>query len=66
MVSEEDAMHPMFAELFMKPDEDLEAGTGVGFAGRGGLVSSGLFPRPAVRPVGPGAPRPREGQRDHP
>ena len=26
MVSEEDAMHPMFAELFMKPDEELEAG----------------------------------------
>jgi hypothetical protein len=23
---EEDAMHPMFAELFMKPDELLEAG----------------------------------------
>ena len=26
MVSGEDAMHPMFAELFMKPDEELEAG----------------------------------------
>jgi hypothetical protein len=26
MVSEEDAMHTMFAELFMKPDEELEAG----------------------------------------
>jgi hypothetical protein len=25
MVSEEDAMHPMFAELFLKPDEELEA-----------------------------------------
>jgi hypothetical protein len=25
MVSGEDAMHPMFAELFMKPDEELEA-----------------------------------------
>ena len=25
MVSEEEAMHPMFAELFMKPDEELEA-----------------------------------------
>jgi hypothetical protein len=40
--------------------------TGAGFAGRGGLVSSGPFLRPAVRQVGPGAPQPREGQRDHP
>jgi hypothetical protein len=40
--------------------------TGAGFAGRGGPVSSGLFPWPAGRQVSPGAPRPREGQRDHP
>jgi hypothetical protein len=39
--------------------------TGVA-AGRGGPVSSGPFPRPAVRQVSPGALRPREGQRDHP
>ena len=40
--------------------------TGVGFVGRGGPVSSGPFPRSAARQVCPGAPRPREGQRDHP
>jgi hypothetical protein len=40
--------------------------TAVGVAGRGGPVSSGLFPRPAVRQASPGAPPPREGQRDHP
>jgi hypothetical protein len=39
--------------------------TGAGFAGPGGPVSSGLFPRPAVRQASPGAPRLREGQRDH-
>ena len=38
--------------------------TGVGVAGRGGPASSGLFPPRAVRQVSPGAPRPREGQRD--
>ena len=40
--------------------------TGVGLAGRGGPVSSGLFPWPAVRQVDPGASQPREEQRDHP
>ena len=40
--------------------------TGVGVAGRGGPVSLGFFPRAAVRQVSPVAPRPREGQRDHP
>jgi hypothetical protein len=39
--------------------------TGVGFAGHAGPVSSGLFQRPAVRQVSPGASRPREEQRDH-
>jgi hypothetical protein len=39
--------------------------TGARVAGHGGPVSSGLFPRPAVRQASPGAPRPREGQRDH-
>lgn len=39
---------------------------GAGVAGHGGPVSSGRFPRPAVRQASPGPPRPREGQRDHP
>ena len=40
--------------------------TGVGFAGRGGPVSSRPLPRPAARQVCPGPPWPREEQRDHP
>ena len=40
--------------------------TGAGVAGHGGPVNSGLFPWPVVRQASPGAPKPREGQRDHP
>jgi hypothetical protein len=52
-------MHPMFAELFMKPDEELEAGDRRRRRRYGGPVSSGLFRRPAVRQVSPGARRVR-------